>query len=1002
MLTFSPALQAILNQTKTKIEWSQKLNETLGSNRRVRAFRDGNPGATDPATTGVEFLNIANTGTIVSQGGNITSIGTVMDATIQNGADLTTGISVMQIEGNGQWIRGSLGLLSNNTDADPNNNVDFTMSAPPSNSCGYALGAAIRAPYLMPSGTGPTAPEIDPRRVAFMELHGYQNEDTPVVVKTVAVSVRQDDLIMEDAEVAASMGDVRVTTCSETIVFGDGGHAFEFSGLLLSMNPVCNATDNTKVLHQFLVSCKPHNRWPTYPMLDTYNCFEFVNVVRTTVSGEGNLLYPSVYQPLARLEKVTMTCVGPADASLGFADGTTRWTVVSDKFGAMPDAFSGTNYRGQNPATVPYSFTLSSGSYVAGDKFTFECKMSYDQTKECDSTIPYAFKIVLKATDGTILHTYQMRDGLPINSKFLSPLRTSTKPHRPWFNCAMMLPWESHRPKLSAKAYKFHPGIIDSYMRPSMVQIGHSTNGHYPPLNGANQMNSYNQYLAMPKWAMTADISAANDQFDPNNSPYTFDTKIYNSWSRANGWAYEPGSISGHDWYTGPGGVRIDRNSFPGPVAIYMHNPGGTRLRDGSSHQENIESWSKAYFNHSCHYVQDVKTFDSLPDAKTVYGGVVYHDNYYGTSLDYIPGAKTTHALLSAVANKGATATVDRDGRIIWNAWAVDALHAYGAPGWIALLLNSPMYVVAHKHRFISTMMAQLLGASIKNTSGFLERTGAWRWLAWLLAWKLGTNHYLGIPRALIEDRWRIDMEVIHGVYVVPTTDPNHPNYNGVNERALRGLGQPTSGTFSKSGGMQALTINSGALAYYMTTVFMGMKTMGAWDAMYNKNQKCKETLEFMMKCYDLHAIDMALDANGRGEGGYPWISKPLPEKDANGVAIDPWLNYETIEIPTSWAQWAEWYPARGQEDWLLGDDGVTHQQRDAGQHNRASWVFMRKDFFPEFPYPRLDEAVAKYQGWYDQRTVAVNAATTPWNKSVADWHFLMPGMGRIKPPYVA
>jgi hypothetical protein len=1003
MLTYSPALQAILNQTKTKVEYTQKINEVLGSNRRVRCFRDGNAGATDPSVTGVEFLNIGNTGTIVMQGGDITSIGSVSGATIQNGADLTTGLSILSIEGNGNWVRGTLGLVDNNLDTNTANDVDFTMSVQPSNNCGYKMDSGIRAPRLMPSGTGPVAPELDPRRPAFMEFYSYINEDVPVLHKTVAISTRQDDLIFEDAELSHDMGDVRVTTTSDTIVFGTGGRAFEFSGLLLSMTASANSQDPTKPVHQFLASCKPHGRWPTYPMLDTYNRFEIQNL-QESPGAQGGMSFPNIYQPNARLEKVTFTCVGPAGA--GYADGAMRWSVVSDVVGPLPDAFSGVknwNYREQNPE-VPYTFAFVDTTYVAGQWFSFNSAMTYNQAAPADSTVPHPFKIVLKTADGAVLHTYEMRDGLPINSKFMSQVRTSTQALRPHFNCGMMLPWQSHRPKMNWKAYKTHPGMMPDFLRPTMAQLGHSTNGTIPLIAGREQMNSANQYGAMPRWPMSSDTSAANDVNDPNNNPYTYDNKIYGSMARATGWDYEPGSISGHDWLTGPGGVRYDRQAIPHMIALYLGNPNGTRLRDGSSYQDNLDAWAKAYFNHSCHYVQDMTTFDTFPDKKAVYGGAAFFDNYYGSALDYVAGGKANHAILSAIpagaSGLGNAVTKDAYGLAIWNGWAMDALHAYGAPGYMCILFNSPMFLVAAKHRYIAVWMAQQAAISIKKTTGFLERTGAWRWLSFAQMWKLGTKSNLGIARAVIEDRWRIDCENIHRDFVVPTTDPNHPQYNEPDFKGLRYLGMYTlNNDFYDDGNTQALITRSGALCYYISTVFVLMKTSGSWDAMYNKNQKCRETLEFMMRCYDLYAVDAVLDSNGTVEGGYPRLSKPLPYRDANGAIIKPWLTPEIIEMPTSWAQWATWYPAVGQESWVTEADGVTFAQRDAGQHNRAQWAYMRKDFFPEFPYPRLDAAIAKYDEWYAWVSARVAARTPDKSKAGSDWFALMPGMGRIKPP---
>jgi hypothetical protein len=1024
MLTFSNDLHLALLATTDKTNWGVKLNELMGNNRRVRCFRDSNANATNPFLTGTEFLNIGNSGPVVVKGGMITSFGPLGGATIQLAADISTGACILRIEGNGHWVQGKLGPLA------ASSGFDFTLNANPTPTSGLALAASMRPPRFMPTGTGPLAPPPDNKRPVVLELVGYKDEKNPVVIGSLTLNVREDDLVYEHPEMASEMGDVRITRSNESIIYDD----FEFGAQLLSMTPTVNSV-STEVVHELLVSCKPYDRWPTYPAMDTYNDLVLKNLVKPIKTGSTYTPGWAAELPGAVADKITVVAV----------DSTT-FKVTSAVRGQLPDAKVGVPYFGGTDATVvekaPFYFKIAEPTAIrtttngvtvdtpnphqAGDTYKFDVAYTFDATKPTDITTPPPFKINIRRLDNSIIDTLHMHDALPINSKKLPQVRQPFEGLRPLWNCGMMLPWRSHRQKIHRLAYKFSPKPVFDSIRTSAGQQPSSYNGAQPLVWATSgNINSMNHYYAAPRWPVGWEGGAANDVLDPMNDLYVFDCRTYYTaatgpaarLARAIGWDYEPGSISGHDWYTGPGGPRIDRCVMASPIALYMWKQNGVRIKDGSTFQENVDAWCKAYFNHSCHYVRDVRTFETLPTEEIMAGKWSFSRCYYGGTDDYVPGGLTRHVAQYAIGKQSAYLKKDRNGQPVWNGWAMDHLHAYGCPGWAALLFNSPMFVIANKHRFNAVWMAQLLEVNPARTGGFLERNGAWRWLSFAMTWVLGTKHPLGVSQATVEERWRIDMEVIHKTFVVPTMDPTHPEYNNPNRISLRGLGMmcntgplvvnasnymPPTETEGEDGEvvltpapgqLHGYNTVSNGLTWYIAHVFLLMKTTGSFDVMYNKNQKCKEVLDFMIRCLDKFSIDFILDAQGRNEGGYPLLSRPVP------------TDQTPVLPPSSWLEWAtDHFPPKGQEDWSHDVNGNLILERDIGQHNRAMWTVIRKHYYKEFPNPRIDAAMAEYQRHYDLRKAKFESvvAANPGNgfaQRNADWNYRIPGFHFPSPP---
>jgi hypothetical protein len=256
MLEFSSTLATMLGNATTKLAWSNAFIAGLGSSRRLICTRNGTP-----------FIDVALTGAITTAGGNITGFGKASSATVQEAADLSTGPCLLRIEGNGNYVQGTLGL--------PGSGADFILSANPTATSGIGIGATtkILAPATMPSGTGPAAPDLDANAITAFRLWDYSvDENSPIDRGTVQLNVRDPDIVMDRPYMAQDIGDIRVMRVADGagLVLGTGGDCYKFGASTLSMNAAANSEANVP-LHQFEGRCKPHGRWANWPFRGNFN-----------------------------------------------------------------------------------------------------------------------------------------------------------------------------------------------------------------------------------------------------------------------------------------------------------------------------------------------------------------------------------------------------------------------------------------------------------------------------------------------------------------------------------------------------------------------------------------------------------------------------------------------------------------------------------------------------------------------------------------------------------
>lgn len=877
MLTYNASLKEKLDAAPTKMAWANIIKTELGNDRMLRCFRDNNSAASDPTLTGIEFMKMGTVGDLVIQAGNITGFGLITSSLISLAADLTTGKSVLRIEGNGNWVQGSLSL---------GNTTDFSFSANPTGNASSGVGfnsVGLKAPEMLSTGVGPLAPVLDKSAPATFTLESWEDPANPTIVGTIAFNRRDLNLVATDPEIADSMGDVRVTKSNDSIIFGN----FEFGGLILSMNKSCNAEDETKTLHQFVSSVRPHG------------------------------------------------------------------TVWAEKY----PSFTG-----------------------------------YDETS--DLTHPLPFKGYLHDGNGKLLETFEMRDGLPINSPELPQTRNTTEALRPWMTCAAMLNWESHEPKENSKARKFFNGMQPDVLRPSTCKEPGSTNA-WVPMTGKGQHNGALHLWAAPRWPMP--IGSFNSVDYPDSvDPYLYnaDTASGNSalqGNRVSGWDYEIGSISCHDRYTGPGGIRAERCIAPPSLTAYLTAPDGVRPKGNVPYKTMMHAWNRAYFNQSRHFFKNVKTFEAIPQKEVFRNEWSHCKSYYGSNeWGYAPERDNHIPLFASVLVD--SYPKDHLGRRPWNGDAVDYMHAYSQPGWAVLINNSPMYLISHQHYVYSTMLSWLGGGVTANpdyTNRFMKRQDAWHWFAMTMAWKLASDHpTLGISRSVVEDRMMRNLDSLYKTVYLPSLTSQSLYF-----KAIRNFGVPAEPFHDTSNtGKWYLRDTVSSMAFYMAHVFALMKQTGVWDRLWNASVQNQTTMKFWVECYDKYSIDLVLDTDLRYDY---YINLTRME----GVTESDVVNQY---VPTSWPDWATTVrPKTGVEDWVTNPDGSMRRERDGNTHLRAQYAFMRRDFDLYVPNEKIEAAADKYQGYYDLMETRINALSTPYNKALSDWQWRWPGNGIIKPALI-
>lgn len=648
---------------------------------------------------------------------------------------------------------------------------------------------------------------------------------------------------------------------------------------------------------------------------------------------------------------------------------TQSLTLGEFEFGFTLLASSPTNTEAGN---VPLYQVLGAIRSIKPSWSSYPASDTYDFVN--DNVFLPPLKIVAKNSAGAVIHTFELQDGKAINDPTVTSAKQSwgqgLLPFRPKMNCYQMLPWQNTRPRASSKLNKFYPGLATEYRRPSMGKTHFSVNGCEPIFtDGYNQngtVNGWANIYTVKQWPEKRLYKIAPAISDPYLSYYDLnhDTQQGTPWCE--GWGYEPGSKSTHNWYTGPGGVRFDRAFIPSQLALWATDPNGKRLQDETPWRDMVDGFLLASFNHSNHLVRDVKKMTFTPYSDFKEEPWTGKNEYYSSGTE-VAGPKVLRGN-SDQRDGTAARHFDANGNMPFCGWGRDSQHNYANAGWGALLLNSPMHAIGSRWDYLYSIMQNEKPDQF-NSGAYMYRNQAWEWLHLTIAWKLASRHVLGVSRADIEDRFVRKLEAIYrSVYVPAFIENSQSDYH----KGIRNIGNPCQPA------QYSPLADQGAWGYFLTGVLMLMRQCGLWKALMNKGGNVKTALLMQIRNMDRYCFDGLLDTTAIEWHGHGY-----------------WTG-----VPSSLAAWAAEADHNDGSDLFHNPDGSIAGDRQFGHHLLIQYVYMRPIFFPELdPTGRMAAAVAKLKGWMAERTAWVNAGTTPLQKMGRDSLYGLPGVAAMAAP---
>jgi len=104
----------------------------------------------------------------------------------------------------------------------------------------------------------------------------------------------------------------------------------------------------------------------------------------------------------------------------------------------------------------------------------------------------------------------------------------------------------------------------------------------------------------------------------------------------------------------------------------------------------------------------------------------------------------------------------------------------------------------------------------------------------------------------------------------------------------------------------------------------------------------------------------------------------------------------KAVAFPASMAHYQQLYGIYG-EEMFTDASGKLIGDRDVAIHPIVQYVYIRRDYFPEIPHPKLAPAIARLDERLALITAAVHAETAPETKRQRDHTYRYPGLAPIK-----
>jgi len=252
----------------------------------------------------------------------------------------------------------------------------------------------------------------------------------------------------------------------------------------------------------------------------------------------------------------------------------------------------------------------------------------------------------------------------------------------------------------------------------------------------------------------------------------------------------------------------------------------------------------------------------------------------------------------------------------------------------------------------------------------YMVRTQAWRWLHYVMAWKLASRHPLGLARADVQDSFALHLEQIYKQVYIPQVVRKVDDrfFNG-----LRNLGQPMMQSPFNNNELMA---QGGGLGYYMGHVLQLMKQTGMWAAMMARGGHIRDVLLLQVRNMDQYALGLHADTT---------------------ATIPAYMTFSKEGVfPSSMVHYQELYGAKN-EEMFTDASGKLIGDREVAIHPIIQYIHIRRDYFPEIPHPKLASAIARLNERLALVTAAVAAETEPAKKRERDHTYRYPGLAPIK-----
>jgi hypothetical protein len=655
---------------------------------------------------------------------------------------------------------------------------------------------------------------------------------------------------------------------------------------------------------------------------------------------------------------------------------------------------------------------------------------------------PAPFKARILDGAAKLLHTVEMHDGLPINHASLSQTRSSLSvtdpnylkpaddvdpgvPLRPFFNCANLLPWQNKSPKnLVSARKKFTQYDLGSY-RQSEAKYDLASNAGCVQLgkgaSSISNLNTFNHWHFANKWPSppgpTNGWSSADAYVPPVRDAY-FGSGAKRRLAIASGWGYEPGSYSTHAWLLGVGGVSFDRWQLPIVAAYYLSDPSWVKPVDNSTILDHVNNYGFAYFNHSCFYLRDVKTFETIIKTKAEAYAHSYTNEYYGSpGTFYNGGDASTHIDIRGFRNQDDSKYYDKHGpaggRRWWNGWNMDNQHSHQQPGLWSYAFGSPMHFVAVRQMANATQLGQTNATNPTSTwalssgnsfasspnvpngygytggrinyewDGMLYRTTAYRLARFMWMWincNAHSSKSFGWSKTEVVDQLTDEFAamqlVVDDINAKAATSPWH--------RGVINLGSGVCyATDPANPANHHVFAVQSSITLYIGQLLVLLKQTGTWDQWGSEVNHASTVLDWFFQRMCRFSIDWAVAdcfkfetiqaGNSADWAGFRWVNHALP------VISGPFTSaiISLADCPATWADASAAIPKQGTEDWFKNPAGKM-SERVGTQHLRYQFAHAAKHWFglTNATYPGLDAAIAAYEAKYsDWKTSKVDTA---------------------------